>query len=56
MRRPGLEPGPPPWQGGILPLDYRRVIRLDYLIIYKINGYILFYQQTNLVENGQIQS
>gem|GEM_PF-6366149 len=24
MRRPGIEPGPPPWQGGIIPLDYRR--------------------------------
>ena len=25
MRRPGIEPGSPPWQGGILPLYYRRL-------------------------------
>ena len=23
MHRPGIEPGPPPWQGEILPLDQR---------------------------------
>jgi hypothetical protein len=24
MRSPGLEPGPGPWQGPIIPLDYER--------------------------------
>lgn len=27
LRRPGIEPGSPPWQGGILPLYYRRIPR-----------------------------
>lgn len=22
MRRPGIEPGPPPWQGGIIPFSH----------------------------------
>ena len=24
LRLPGIEPGPTPWKGAILPLDYRR--------------------------------
>ena len=26
LRLPGIEPGPTPWKGAILPLDYRRII------------------------------
>lgn len=25
MQRPGIEPGPEPWEGSIIPLDYRCV-------------------------------
>ncbi len=25
MRRPGIEPGPQPWQGRIVPLNHRRL-------------------------------
>ena len=26
MREPGIEPGPTPWQGAILPLDHSRFV------------------------------
>ena len=26
MREPGIEPGPTPWQGAILPLDHSRLL------------------------------
>ncbi len=29
MRRPGIEPGPPAWKAGILPLNYRRFLCID---------------------------
>ena len=30
MQRPGIEPGSPPWQGGILPLDQRCCISMKF--------------------------
>lgn len=30
MQRPGIEPGPEPWEGSIIPLDYRcRLVTLS---------------------------
>lgn len=26
MQRPGIEPGPEPWEGSIIPLDYRCLV------------------------------
>ena len=38
LRLPGIEPGPTPWKGAILPLDYRRyfLLRNFYFSIFQV--------------------
>lgn len=43
-RLPGIEPGTPPWQGGLLPLHHRRLI----------NGFFLPVPPTKTVELGRM--
>ena len=40
MHRPGIGPGPPPWQGEILPLDQRCLLKRFYFDqLYELNIY-----------------